>query len=204
MTVAGVAWGLVNFGFLLWLPTNLRAMGMDPAAATSLLAKSAFLALPGTLLVIWLYHRWSTVRTLVAFIGLSAASLLAFFLLGHFGVGSVAAMVLATVALLVSASGVIATLVPYASEIYPVHLRATGAGLIAAASKLGGILGAGFGVIGLFGSMPLAAIVIALPMALAALLLARSGVETRGRRLEEIQELLEVPGSEETGALARR
>jgi putative MFS transporter len=190
MAVAGVAWGLANFGFLLWLPTNLRAMGMDAATATGLLAKSAFLALPGTVVVIWLYHRWSTVRTLVTFIALSAASLLGFFLLGYSGMASTAAMVLATVALLVSASGVIATLIPYASEIYPVHLRATGSGLIAAASKLGGILGAGFGVVGLFGNVSLAALVIAAPMLAAALLLARNGIDTRGRRLEDIQGLL--------------
>ncbi len=190
MSVAGIAWGLANFGFLLWLPMNLRAMGMDAAAASALLAKSAFFALPGILLVIWLYHRWSSIRTLVAFIALSAASLLGFFLLGYLGIASVSAMVLATVALLVSASGVIATLIPYASEIYPVHLRATGSGLIAASSKLGGILGAGLGVVGLFGNVSLSALAIALPMLAAALLLARNGIDTRGRALEEIQGML--------------
>jgi putative MFS transporter len=174
-------------------------MGMDAATASALLARSAFLALPGILLVIWLYHRWSSIMTLVAFIALSAASLLGFFLLGYLGIASATAMVIATVALLVSASGVIATLIPYASEIYPVHLRATGAGVIAASSKLGGILGAGLGVVGLFAHMPLSALAIAAPMLAAALLLARNGIDTRGRRLEEIQGLL--AGDEEAGAL---
>ena len=193
MGVAGVAWGLVNFGFLLWLPTNLRALGMDAATATRLLAQSAFFALPGTLVVIWLYHRWSTIATLVTFIGLSCASLAGFFLLGWWNVHAPGALVLATVALLVSASGVIATLIPYASEIYPAHLRATGSGVIAAASKLGGILGALFGIAGLFGHVAGAALAIAVPMAAAALLLARSGIDTRGRRLEDIQDLIEAP-----------
>jgi putative MFS transporter len=196
MLVAGIAWGLANFGFLLWLPTNLRAMGMDAATATTLLARSAFVALPGSLAVIWLYHRWSTIKTLVAFIGLSSLSLAAFFVLGRLGVTSTAALALATAALLVSASGVIATLIPYASEIYPVHLRATGSGLIAAGSKLGGILGAVLGVAGVFGKVSLAALLIAVPMALAAVLLARSGIDTRGRRLEDIQRLIE-PGQDQ-------
>jgi putative MFS transporter len=200
MGVAGVAWGLANFGFLLWLPMNLRAMGMDAATATSLLARSAFLALPGTLLVIWLYHRWSSVKTLVAFIALSAASLLGFFLLGWLGVASTTGMALATVALLVSSSGVIATLIPYASEIYPVHLRATGAGLIAASSKLGGILGAGLGVVGLFADLSLSAVAIAVPMLAAALLLAKNGIDTRGRRLEDIQDLMAVDAAQRASA----
>jgi putative MFS transporter len=47
--------------------------------------------------------------------------------------------------------------------------------------------------------MPLSALAIAAPMLAAALLLARNGIDTRGRRLEEIQGLL--AGDEEAGAL---
>jgi putative MFS transporter len=61
LIVCGIGWGLVNFGFMLWLPVNLRGMGMDAGAASALLAKSAFLALPGITIVIWLYHRWSSI-----------------------------------------------------------------------------------------------------------------------------------------------
>jgi len=85
---------------------------------------------------------------------------------------------------------VIAMLIPYAAEIYPVHLRGTGSGVIAAASKAGGILGAGLGVLGVFGHFALSAVLIALPMAVGAVMLFRSGIETRGRRLEEIQDAL--------------
>ena len=55
------------------------------------------------------------------------------------------------------------------------HLRATGSGLIAASSKLGGIIGAGLGVAGLFADVSLSALVIAVPMLAAAVLLARKG-----------------------------
>ncbi|WP_423460664.1 MFS transporter [Ottowia sp. VDI28] len=187
LIVAGLAWGLVNFGFVLWLPTNLGAMGLDPAAANGLLARSALLALPGTAAVIWLYHRWSSVKALVLFIVLTAAALLLFTALGALRVNSAAAVVAATALLLISSSGVIAMLIPYAAEIYPVQLRGTGSGVIAASSKAGGILGAGLGVLGLFGHLSLSALAIAAPMAIAAVLLMRSGVETRGRRLEDIQ-----------------
>ena len=184
----GVAWGLVNFGFLLWLPTSLGSMGMDPAAASALLARSALLALPGTLLVIWLYHAWSSVKTLVLFILLTAATLLAFFAVSAAGLRSAPVMVGITALLLVSASGVIAMLIPYAAEIYPADQRATGSGIVAASSKAGGILGAAGGVLGFFGNLGLSALLIALPLVLAAGLLLRSGIETRGRRLEQIQE----------------
>ncbi|MEW6705035.1 MAG: MFS transporter [Pseudomonadota bacterium] len=187
LVVCGVAWGLVNFGFLLWLPSNLGQMGMDAAAASGLLARSALLALPGIPVVIWLYHRWSAVRSLVLFILLTAASLLGFLLLGLAAVHSSGLIIALTAALLVSASGVIAMLIPYAAEIYPVRLRATGTGLIAASSKFGGILGAMGGVVGAFNDLSLSAAVIALPMAVSAVMLLRSGIDTRGRGLEAIQ-----------------
>ncbi len=187
LVTCGVAWGLANFGFLLWLPTNLGRMGMDASAASALLARSALLALPGTALVIWMYHRWSSVKSLVAFIALNTLALLLFFALGLAQIHSTAAMVGATVLLLVSASGVIAMLIPYSAEIYPVHLRGTGSGLVAAGSKFGGILGALCGVLGLFSHFAASALLIALPMAISGVMLIRSGVETRGRRLEDIQ-----------------
>lgn len=187
LALCGVAWGLVNFGFLLWLPANLNLIGIDLQATNLLLAKSAVFALPGIAVVVWLYQRWSSIRSLVLLIALTVLSLSAFFAIDALGIRSTPATIVATVALLSSVSGVIATLIPYAAEIYPVHLRGTGSGLIAASSKAGGILGAVFGVAGLFGHIMLSAIVIALPMVAAGFMLACNGIETRGYRLEEIQ-----------------
>jgi putative MFS transporter len=180
----------VNFGFLLWLPANLVKLGIDAHGSSALLARSAILALPGIVLVVWLYQRWSSIRTLVLFIGVTALSLLFFFLIDLVDVRVSAVTTIGTVALLLSISGVIATLIPYAAEIYPVHLRSTGAGLIAGCSKFGGILGAGLGVAGMFEHFMLSAILIAVPMAVAGWMLARSGIETRGHGLEAIQDVL--------------
>ncbi|WP_166212855.1 MFS transporter [Cognatiluteimonas telluris] len=187
LLTCGLAWGLVNFGFVLWLPVNLVGMGVDAAGVSALLARSAILALPGIGVVIWLYHRWSSFKSLVLFIALTALALLVFFAMGVAGVRSAPATIAATVALLVSVSGVIAMLIPYAAEIYPVHLRGTGSGVIAAASKFGGILGAGLGVLGLLGNFQWSALLIAFPMAVSAAMVWRAGIETRGQGLEEIQ-----------------
>jgi putative MFS transporter len=192
LMVCGVSWGLANFGFLLWLPTNLGSLGMDAGAASALLARSAVLALPGIALVIWLYHCWSSIRALSLFIVLTALSLLAFALMRVTGMQSTTGIVAATAMLLVSSSGVIAMLIPYAAEVYPVSLRGTGSGVIAAGSKFGGILGAGFGVLGMFNDIAISATMIAIPMAISAVMLIRSGVDTRGQRLEQIQEALAV------------
>lgn len=190
LMVAAVAWGLANFGFLLWLPANLVALGIDAQASAALLARSAIIALPGIGVVVWAYQRWSSIRSLVLFIALTALSLLFFFAIALAGVRSAALTTVGTVALLLSISGVIATLIPYAAEIYPVHLRSTGAGLIAGGSKFGGILGALVGVAGLFEHFMLSALLLALPMALAGWMLARCGIETRGHGLEAIQQAL--------------
>lgn len=190
LIVCGLGWGLANFGFVLWLPTNLVKLGIDAKATSALLAWSAVLALPGIGLVVWLYHGWSAIKTLVLFIGLSSLALLAFCMLAVLEVHSAAAVTTATVALLISTSGVIAMLIPYAAEIYPVHYRGTGAGLIAASSKFGGIVGAGLGVAGFFEHFALSAVLIAVPLALSGAMLLSRGIDTRGHRLEDIQAAL--------------
>ena len=187
LAMCGLAWGLANFGFLLWLPGNLEKLGLDAHGASELLAKSAILAIPGIAAVVWLYQRWSSVRTLVLFVALTTLALLSFLAIEMLHMRDTAATVGATVALLIGISGVIATMIPYSAEIYPVHLRGTGSGMIAASSKIGGILGAGLGVLGLFGDFTVSAIVIAIPMAISGVMIARSGIETRGHALEAIQ-----------------
>ncbi len=154
---------------------NLTELGVDPKAASAVLAKAAILAVPCIGVVVWLYHRWSSFRALVLFIALTALSLLAFAVIDWLQLRSEAIIIVCTVSLLVTISGVIAMLIPYAAEIYPVHLRGTGSGVIAASSKFGGIVGAGLGLFGFFGHFTLSALLIAVPMVVACVLLLRSG-----------------------------
>ena len=186
LVLCGLAWGLVNFGFLLWLPSNLRGLGLVGGAAEALLAKSAFLALPGVLLVTYLYHKWSTIKTITLFVAATGAALMGFFLLGSGSVHSSGWFVALTVVLLISVSGVIAMLVPYATEIYPVQVRGTGSGLVAGSSKAGGIAAAGLGVMGLFGSLTASSLTIAAVLAASAAVLAVKGIETRNRDIDDI------------------
>ena len=186
LILCGLAWGLVNFGFLLWLPFNLRSLGLAGGAAETVLAKSAVLALPGVLLVTFLYHKWSTVRTITLFVVVTAVALVGFFLLGSGAAVSGSWLVVLSVLLLISVSGVIAMLIPYATEIYPVQVRGTGSGLVAGSSKAGGIAAAVLGVVGLFTSLNVSSLSIAAVLAASAALLAVKGVETRNRDLEAI------------------
>jgi putative MFS transporter len=185
LVMCGLSWGLVNFGFLLWLPSNLRALHLG-GSADALLAKAAFLALPGVLVVTWLYHRWSSFKTLVLFVLITAAALFGFFVLGKSGAATPVSIAALTVVLLAAVSGVIAMLIPYATEIYPLPVRGTGSGVVAGSSKLGGVLAAGLGVLGLFSNLGISALSVAGALVASVLLLAFRGVETRGRGLEEI------------------
>ncbi|HET6588242.1 MAG TPA: MFS transporter [Oleiagrimonas sp.] len=193
LMMCGLAWGLVNFGFVLWLPANLHKLGLDARAASELMAQSALLAIPGIALVVWLYQRWSSFKSLVLFVGLTVLALFVFAFIEVAGWRMQSATIAATVLLLIAISGVIATMIPYAAEIYPVHLRGTGSGLIAAGSKAGGILGAVLGVAGVFDSFLVSALVIAIPMTVAGVMLWRGGVETSGHELEAIQQRLQMP-----------
>lgn len=187
--VYGLAWGIVNWGFVSFLPTFLRGAGFGAGASSFLLFLSSVVAIPGTVLVAYSYGRWSSRGSMIAFALASIVAALALAWLTP-TVASNRAAVVALLALLYAATGgVIAMLSPYTAEVYPTRLRGTGSGLSAAASKLGGLVGGMATVTGLIGvasGMMQPAVLVSLPMAAAALLVAVRGVETRGRRLEEL------------------
>jgi putative MFS transporter len=185
----GLGWGLVNWGFVTFLPTILADAGLR-ANASSLLFYSALASIPGTVLVAWLYGRWSSRLSMIGFALLTAVSLAAFAVLGKdLATVSSSTLIGLTALLMLSSTGVISMLSPYAAEVYPTDLRGAGSGLAAAASKLGGLVGPP--VIGtlLAGSgVALPALVTAIPITLAGVALAVLGVETRSRTLENLSE----------------
>jgi MFS transporter, putative metabolite:H+ symporter len=185
----GLAWGLVNWGFLTWIPFILRDyLHMDARIANHLLARSALFALPGCVLVAWLYGFWSSKKTMALFAIGTAVVLVGFstFKPGESqGVFS-ALMVL----LLIGLSGMIAMLSPYSVELYPTKLRASGGGVSAGSSKAAGIFGpsAIALVMTAFPGLAIPALAVAAPLLLAAAALWSNGIETSGERLEKVQE----------------
>jgi len=179
------AWGLVNYGFILWLPTNLQNAGFGEQAGNAILAKAALIAFPGVLVVAWLYSRWSSKRTMVLASSLATASILAFLPLAHGAEQHTTLLAIVIVGLLVSCGAMAATMSPYAAEVYPTAVRTTGSGLAAGGGKFGGLAGQGSVLAHVAPTLAVAAPLVAVPIALATLVLGVAGRETRGRRLEE-------------------
>jgi putative MFS transporter len=181
----GAAWGLVNYGFLLWLPLNLKDAGLGNASVDAILARSALLAFPVVLLVAWLYGAWSSKRTLLLAGILTAIALLCFLLLSGAGGAQahVGLLTLIVIALLVSNNGMASTLSPYSAELYPTRARASGSGVAAGAGKFGGVVGQGALLAHGAPALSAAAVVVSLPILAAVVLLTFQGLETRNQPL---------------------
>jgi putative MFS transporter len=185
----GLAWGVVNWGFISFLPTFLRGAGFGAGAASFLLFLSAVVAIPGTVLVAYTYGIWSSRKSMMAYAAASIVCALGLAWLAPNRETSRVAVVGMLALLYAATGGVIAMLSPYTAEVYPTRLRGTGSGLSAASSKLGGLIGGVATVTGLIGvssGMVGPAVLVSIPMAAAALFVALRGMETRGRRLEEL------------------
>jgi putative MFS transporter len=87
----------------------------------------------------------------------------------------------------------ISMLSPYAADLYPTKLRASGGGVSASSSKAGGIIGpfAMARVMTLFPGLTVPALSVVVPLLLAAGVLFFNGIETSGKRLEELQETVD-------------
>jgi putative MFS transporter len=183
LSVAAVAWGLVNFGLLLWLPADLVAKNYSIALSSRLLAESALIALPTVFVATLMYSRWSTKRALMTMIGITVLGLLGVLRLETWGGGS---PVLPIALLIIGSNGTIAMLLPYAAENYPMRIRGRSTGWVAASSKFGGLIAQLLGICALVPGLGVTAVAVAVPAAASIALLALFGDETRGRDLRRL------------------
>ncbi|WP_332818742.1 MFS transporter [Sphingopyxis sp.] len=183
LSLTAICWGLVNFGLLLWLPVELIARGYSMEVASQLLAASALIALPTVFVVAWIYSAWSAKKSVLLSIAVT--------LLGLTGVlwlalTKGASPVLPVALLIVGSNGIIAMLLPYCAESFPLRVRGRATGVVAACSKLGGVLAQALAIMAIIPTLAVSAMMIAVPMILSLLLLARFGRETRGSDLRDL------------------
>jgi MFS transporter, putative metabolite:H+ symporter len=186
LSVAALAWGLINFGLLLWMPAHLVAKGYSMALTSELLAASALIALPTVFAAAFLYSRWSSKGALLATVALTAVGLLGVI---HLELASPAAAspVWPVAVLIVGVNGLIAMLLPYAAESYPMRVRGRATGWIAACTKAGGLAAQFLSLLGLVPALAIAALLILVPVVLAFGLVWMFCAETRGRDLRDLE-----------------
>jgi putative MFS transporter len=185
LSIAAVAWGLINFGLLLWLPADLVSKGYSVALSSKLLAASALIAFPTVFLAALMYSRWSTKWSLAAMIGVTVLGLLGVMWLELSGSGS---PVLPVALLIVGSNGIIAMLLPYAAESFPLKVRGRATGWVAACTKAGGVLAQILSILALVPPMGIAAAIIIVPTLASLSLVAWFGRETRGGDLRHLDE----------------
>lgn len=186
LTLTAVAWSLINFGILLWLPGALIAEGRSVAGASALIARSTLVGAPLILLCASLYRTWSTKGSLLAMVALAACGL-AGLGLGSARLGLLGAAAVAATLLIVGSSGIISILLPYTAENYPLRVRGRATGWIAGCSKLGGLLAQGLSVAGIEPRLAAASLVIGVTTLGALALIVRYGRETRLRDLRDLE-----------------
>lgn len=186
LTITALSWSFANFGLLLWLPSDLQIRGYSSEIASGILASSAMLALPSIAIAAWLYSCWSSKWTLVGTNVLTLIGLLAA-LLRASNLAWPPLLIAVITLLIVGTNGMIAVLLPYTAENYPLGIRGRATGIVAGASKFGGVAVQGVALVGLVPTLGGAAMALVVPMGLSAGLTAWAGRETRGRSLRELE-----------------
>jgi MFS transporter, putative metabolite:H+ symporter len=183
LSICALSWGLINFGLLLWLPADLVAKGYSVGVSSRLLAESALIAFPTVFIAALLYSRWSTKSALATMIALTLAGLLMVLRLELSGAGT---PVLPVALLIVGTNGIIAIVLPYTAESFPMRVRGRATGWVAACTKAGGLLAQTLTISGVALSMGTSSLIVMVPTAVSLILVAWFGRETRGRDLRDL------------------
>jgi len=183
LSLAAICFSLINFGLLLWLPADLVSKGYSISVASRLLAESALIAFPTIFIVAYLYSGWSTKWSVVLSLAVTLAGLAGVLWLELTGSGS---PVLPVALLIVGTNALIAMLLPYAAESFPLRIRGRTTGTVAACTKAGGMFAQLLGMFALIPSLDVASLIIIVPTLAALILVAWFGRETRGRDLRDL------------------
>jgi putative MFS transporter len=183
LSIAAIAWGLINFGLLLWLPADLVGKGNSMAVSSALLAKSALIAFPTVFVCALLYSRWSTKWSLISMIVVTFLGLVGVLLLEQ---NAAVSPVLPVALLIIGSNGILAILLPYAAESYPLKVRGRATGWVAACTKGGGVLAQSLSITALVPPLGVAALMIMVPILITFGLIIKFGTETRGLDLRKL------------------
>jgi putative MFS transporter len=187
LVMLGAGIGLVTFGFQLWIPSNLQALGFSEVSSSSILRDSALIGFPATFVVAFLYGFWSSKKTMVILAGLTVVALAGFIVAGDSVANNKTLLYALLVLPITGITSLQAVVIAYGSEVYPTRIRSRGTGLAAGATKAGGVLVIALVVAAVAApSIALTALIGAVPLGVATVALAFFGIETRRRRLEEI------------------
>jgi putative MFS transporter len=183
LSLGATCFSLINFGLLLWLPADLIAKGYSVGLSSKLLAESALIAFPTVFIVAYLYSRWSTKWSVVAALTVTLAGLAGVLWLEFSGAGN---PVLPVALLIIGTNGLIAMLLPYTAESFPLRIRGRTTGTVAACTKAGGMFAQLAAMFALVPALDVVSLIIIVPTTAALILVAWYGKETRGRDLRDL------------------
>ena len=182
-SLAAICFSLINFGLLLWLPADLIEKGYSVGLSSELLAESALIAFPTVFIVAYLYSRWSAKWSVVASLAMTLAGLAGVLWLEVAERGS---PVIPVALLIIGTNALIAMLLPYTAESFPLRIRGRTTGVVAACTKAGGMFAQFLAILALIPPLSLVSLAIMVPTVAALILVAWFGKETRGRDLREL------------------
>ena len=183
LSLAAICFSFINFGLLLWLPADLISKGYSVGVASKLLAESALIAFPTVFIVAYLYSGWSTKWSVASSLAVTLAGLAGVLWLELAGEGN---PVLPVALLIIGTNGLIAMLLPYAAESFPLRIRGRTTGTVAACTKAGGMVAQLLAMMALIPPLAVVCLVIIVPTVVALLLVGWFGKETRGRDLRDL------------------
>ena len=123
----------------------------------------------------------------MSFIGMLAVTLIGLIGVWMLETRMLSSPVIPIALLIIGSNGIIAILLPYTSESYPLHIRARSTGWIAACTKGGGVIAQTLSITALVPALGIAAAMIMLPVLASLALFVKFGTETRGLDLRELE-----------------